>query len=392
MGETPQAFDATTFRKVLGHFPTGVVVVTSRDAAEPVAMVIGSFTSVSLAPPLVAFLPAKSSTSFPAIRESGEFCVNVLADDQEQLVRAVTAKTWKDGGTGGVLLPGPGVPKLNGAVAWIDCAIQDVIDAGDHYIVVGRVRDLAVAHDSLPLLFFQGGYGRFAPLSFVTSEPSPVGQLRLVDIARPWMERVADRTGRECLATALMRDELVIVARAGRPSGGQSPTRVGQPVPFTPPLGAEFVAWDEQGAKAWLGRLRSRPAIPAVDFEAMLTRVRERGWSVGLASPKYREFESALAAIAVDSVDVEHRRAAQQASHELGAEYDPGEFDPSKDYPVRILNVPVFSASGSVVLLLSVYQLPATSTLEDITLYRDVLMDAAREITRELAETGALVS
>ena len=81
------------FRHVVGHFPTGVVVVTAMHGeAGPVGMAVGSFTSVSLDPPLVAFLPDRSSTSFPKIRDVGSFCINVLADDQEHLCRAFAAR------------------------------------------------------------------------------------------------------------------------------------------------------------------------------------------------------------------------------------------------------------------------------------------------------------
>ena len=81
------------FRHVLGHFPTGVVVVTAmHEEGGPVGMAVGSFTSVSLDPPLVAFLPDRSSTSFPKIRDAGSFCINVLANDQEHVCRAWAAR------------------------------------------------------------------------------------------------------------------------------------------------------------------------------------------------------------------------------------------------------------------------------------------------------------
>jgi len=75
-------FDSAEFRRVLGHYPTGVTVVTGVENGSPVGLAIGSFGSVSLDPPLVMFCPGKSSSSWPAIQRSGSFCVNVLADDQ----------------------------------------------------------------------------------------------------------------------------------------------------------------------------------------------------------------------------------------------------------------------------------------------------------------------
>ena len=78
-----EAIDATTFRETLGHYPTGVAVVTVvDDDGAPDGMVVGTFSSVSLDPPLIAFFPATSSRSFERIRTASAFCINVLASDQ----------------------------------------------------------------------------------------------------------------------------------------------------------------------------------------------------------------------------------------------------------------------------------------------------------------------
>jgi 3-hydroxy-9,10-secoandrosta-1,3,5(10)-triene-9,17-dione monooxygenase reductase component len=158
----PPTFDSAKFRQVLGHFPTGVTVVTAAPDSGPVGMAVGSFCSVSLDPPLVAFFPGKTSASWPGIEEAGSFCVNVLAEDQEDLSRRF-ASTDLDKFTGLGWKPAPsGAPLLDGVLAWIDCDIEVVAEAGDHWSVTGRVRDLEVVHDGAPLLFFRGGYGRFA--------------------------------------------------------------------------------------------------------------------------------------------------------------------------------------------------------------------------------------
>src|SRR6516225_491463 len=81
------------FRDVLGHFPTGVAVITSvGDSGQPIGMAVGSFTSVSLDPPLVAFLPDRGSSTFPVIREAGRFCVNILAGGQEAVSRTFATR------------------------------------------------------------------------------------------------------------------------------------------------------------------------------------------------------------------------------------------------------------------------------------------------------------
>ena len=76
---TTAEFDAKQFRTVLGHFPTGVTIVSGLDGDHPIGFTIGSFTSVSLDPPLVGFLPMKNSETWAAMEQSGSFCVNVLS-------------------------------------------------------------------------------------------------------------------------------------------------------------------------------------------------------------------------------------------------------------------------------------------------------------------------
>src|ERR1700760_4852131 len=147
------AIDPGTFRQVLGHFPTGVVVAAGLDGdGQPAGMAVGSFTSVSLDPPLVAFLPDKSSTSFPRLRHASSFCVNVLSAEQENVCRAFAAKgrdkfqglSWRPAASG--------APILHGVVAWIDCEFEAIHESGDHYIVIGKVNELNVASQSMPLL------------------------------------------------------------------------------------------------------------------------------------------------------------------------------------------------------------------------------------------------
>jgi len=162
MSEPPAIFDSAKFRQVLGHFPTGVTVITAAPDSGPVGLAVGSFASVSLDPPLVAFFPDKGSSSWPLIEAAGTFCVNILAEDQEDVCRRFASKGddkfaglgWKPAGSG--------APRLDGVLAWIDCDIDSVVEAGDHFCVMGRVRDLEVGHNGAPLLFFRGGYGRFA--------------------------------------------------------------------------------------------------------------------------------------------------------------------------------------------------------------------------------------
>ena len=158
-------FDSAEFRRVLGSYPTGVTLVASADENGPFAMVIGSFGSVSLDPPLVQFMPTTNSGTWARIRPTGAYCVNVLGDDQLDLsnsffnkdVDPFDAIDWRPGPTGS--------PIIEGCLAWIDCDIDTVYEGGDHHIVVGKVRDLGTSDSEAgPLLFFKGGYGQFGEL------------------------------------------------------------------------------------------------------------------------------------------------------------------------------------------------------------------------------------
>ncbi len=155
-------FDSAKYRQVLGHFPTGVTVVTATLDGAPVGLAVGSFSSVSLDPPLVGFFPDRSSSSWPKIQAAGSFCVNILAEDQEDVCRRFAMKGDDKFSGLGWKAAASGAPVLDGVLAWIDCDIDQVVDAGDHFLVLGAVRELEVVHDAAPLVFFRGGYARVA--------------------------------------------------------------------------------------------------------------------------------------------------------------------------------------------------------------------------------------
>lgn len=158
-------FDSSDFRRILGHYPTGVCAVTAIVGGAPAAMVVGSFTSVSLDPPLVAFLPDRRSTSWPKIESAGRFCVNVLAAQQESLCRALSSKAADKFDAIPYRLSDSGLPIFEGIVAWIECDLYAVHEAGDHFIAIGEVKAMDIEHPHSPLLFFQGGYGQFSPFA-----------------------------------------------------------------------------------------------------------------------------------------------------------------------------------------------------------------------------------
>jgi flavin reductase (DIM6/NTAB) family NADH-FMN oxidoreductase RutF/DNA-binding IclR family transcriptional regulator len=373
------SIDAKHFRKVLGHFPTGVAVITGIDPeGKPAGMAIGSFTSVSLDPPLVAFLPDKSSSSWPKIEASGKFCVNILASEQESICRAFAVKggdkfaqfDWNAS-------PITGSPRLDDVVAWIDCEIDQVVDAGDHYIVIGKVLELDVLNPTLPLLFFQGGYGRFTALSLAAWEGDLQMQLAYADAARPEMEALAEEIDVECVASAVVNDEMVLIANAGTPGSQQLPTRVGQRIPFLPPLGTAFVAWASEPAKnAWLAKAQpdQREAL-----EATLVEVRKAGYSVGRGASWHREVGTVLARskgpMTPETASEIGRliRSLPSDYESPAAQAEPGE--------VRSVSVPVTAPDGTSVLVLT---LMVTS--------KRALAAAARDHAKRLTQAAKAVA
>jgi 3-hydroxy-9,10-secoandrosta-1,3,5(10)-triene-9,17-dione monooxygenase reductase component len=147
------------FRQVLGHFCTGLTVITTLDAGEPAGFACQSFAALSLDPPLVLFCPSRSSTTWPRIARSGHFCANVLAAGQQELAR-IFGTSGAAARFGGVSWSrsSSGAPVLDGVLTWAGCTVEAVHEAGDHFVVIGRVAELGGCRGGQPLLFYRGRY------------------------------------------------------------------------------------------------------------------------------------------------------------------------------------------------------------------------------------------
>lgn len=381
--ERPAPSDARWFREVLGQYPTGVCVITAAgDDDARVGFVVGSFTSVSLDPPLVAFYPDKSSTSWPRIERIGRFCVNILSAEQEWVCRQFASKD--DDKFRGVEAreTGSGSPIIDGVVAWIDCEIADVHEAGDHFAVYGRVLDLNVENGSLPLLFFQGGYGRFAPLSMAAPEGRSVSaeRLRQVDVVRAEMERLAGDLSARCIATSVDDDRIVVLASADSPASTGLSTLVGVDLPFVPPNGNALAAWlDAEDIETWL-RVLPDSAMRG-EQRGRLAAVRRRGYSLGLLNDAQREFASALDRLARDPRAV----AADSLAHlAIQLCYDPPELTDGTRHDVRVIAVPVFDATGRVALAFTVSGFSRPDQHGGIDAYIARALEASRSATELL--------
>lgn len=198
-----ETVDSDAFRRVLGQYATGVVVVAAIVDGEPCGLAVNSFTSVSLDPPLVAFCAAASSSTWPRLRTSGTFAVSVLCREQEELCRRFARKgADRFAGTEWDTSPG-GHPVLGQAMAWLDITADRVLPAGDHELVLGRVTALGSAGGDLaPLLFFRGAFGTASALPVRVPPPGqPPAQdgagrldhLRGLDVESPFFTVLAAR-------------------------------------------------------------------------------------------------------------------------------------------------------------------------------------------------------
>ncbi|MGW9027112.1 flavin reductase [Streptomyces sp. NPDC055722] len=391
---TPHAwepFDDSSFRQVLGHFPTGVVLITSMDTdGRPVGMIVGSFTSVSLDPPLVAFLPSRTSSTYARMGTLRNFAVNVLSADQEDVCRTFSSREIEDKWEGIAWHWSPsGAPVIDDAVAWIDCDVESLTQAGDHDLVVGRVRGVRVVNPVLPLLFFQGGYGRFTPSSLMISTVSSLAApLRVTELARPHMELLSSELQAECVAVSVVDQRIVTLASSG--SGRRiSPRHIGRRVPHLAPVGTTFVAWESEAVvDGWLARLPlSGPTVPFRErVLAGLHRVRTRGYSVVSKSPLLIDLELAADELSVGEFTPTQERAYLKLVVGLYSSeediYEPAQLGRA---PVRLLSAPVFDHCGQVVLALQLWEPAPDLTEGEVHRMGARLRAAAAAVSVEMA-------
>ncbi len=160
--ENHRDIDSARLRKVMGHFCTGVAVITAHDGDRPLGFTCQSVVSASLDPPYVSFCPAKTSTTWPLLRDTGNLCINILAHHQRDICASFAVRGGDKFANVDWVSTGNGAPALDGALARIEATVEFEHDAGDHTIVLARITDVVADVDGRPLLFYRGGFGGFA--------------------------------------------------------------------------------------------------------------------------------------------------------------------------------------------------------------------------------------
>jgi flavin reductase (DIM6/NTAB) family NADH-FMN oxidoreductase RutF len=150
----------------MGHFATGVTIITAMDGDEPVGLTAQSFTSLSLDPPLVLVCVVSGTAAADMIEQNRSFAVNILGSHQEPLSRYFSWKDRPRGAAAFTEIPHhtaiTGCPLIRGAAAYLDCRLADTHEAGDHVIFIGEVVALGTDPDVRPLLFHGGRYCKVA--------------------------------------------------------------------------------------------------------------------------------------------------------------------------------------------------------------------------------------
>jgi flavin reductase (DIM6/NTAB) family NADH-FMN oxidoreductase RutF/DNA-binding IclR family transcriptional regulator len=366
-------------------------VVTSHDGdGTAVGMVIGSFTSVSLDPPLIGFFPTKSSKTFARLRGGRTFCVNVLGHEQESICRRIASRPEE--GLDGIAWNSStsGVPILQEALAWFECTYESILEAGDHYIVLGRVNDFGVTNPRSPLIFFQGGMGRFASPSMVVSEEAGlIDGVRLGELARTEMEALAQELRAECSAMVPVGRDLVLVAKANH-SIHSDGTLLGTRVPLIAPMGEAFVAFDgDEIVTEWLERAGVSDEDAVERYRERLRAIRSRGWSMSLSGPPedrnlYADFRRWANG---ELTPVQERSLSEKVSR-LAPFYPPVEVDAADTFEVHSMVAPVIGKDGRPSLVLRLSQLPTAVNGQSAERIGQRLLESAAVMEDRLREAA----
>jgi flavin reductase (DIM6/NTAB) family NADH-FMN oxidoreductase RutF len=386
--------DPALYREVLGHYPTGVTVVTAFDGDEPIGMVVGTFSSVSLDPPLVAFMPATGSGTYARLARASSYCINVLAHDQQDLCRTM-ATPGDDKFAGVAWHRSPiGAPVLDGAVAQVHCTPEREIEAGDHYIVLCRVRGLEVARPVTPLLFFQGGYGGFSPAGMAArGDADLIAALRLTDTARHEVERIARRLRCEAAVLVGVGPDELTTAFSAYGGAAEMVEPLGQRIPLIPPIGEAYVAGAAPDVvEHWLSKVNPKDAELVEQYRTRLASVERRGAGIsflgGDGPVAYEQLGAALREYGTGELTPAREREFRSLLASTKCFFQDRELVPDENYRVGGIVVPVRNPEGDISMVLRATQLPGEATGAQVEEWIATLQRAARAVERQLGAAG----
>lgn len=397
---TATTIDAAMFREVLGHYPTGVTIVTgTAPDGEHLAMIVGTFTAVSLDPPLVAFLPQRSSKTFARLSECDSLCINVLTGEQEEVSRTIVSR-WENKLDGIDWFPSPsGDPVLADSLAWLDVRLEQSIDAGDHVIAMCRIVDMKVNNPVAPLIFFQGGYGSFViPPLVARMDDGIITAVHEAVCARDDIHRLANDVGCEVsLLTAVNKDELAAVATAVGP-GVPTGDSLGLRLPMIPPIGDTFMATGgSEHADYWLAKAKSATDEQREVFRERLEQCRTQGYLISFlddedADTAYHPMSEAAHLYAAGKLTPAQEREIRERITSTHIDYRPRNLSDNESYHVGSIVIPVTDGRGTTTLTLRLGQLPRGASGGQVRAWIDQGLNTARTIEQRLAVPGGLIA
>ncbi|ALG86804.1 flavin reductase family protein [Gordonia phthalatica] len=366
--------DPLLFRDVMGHYPTGVVVVTGRDDdGDVLAMVVGTFSSVSMDPPLVSFMPMKTSKTFERMRECDSLCVNILCGEQEATVMTV-ARRWENKLDGIDWFESPsGDPVLADSVAWIDTRMHDIVEAGDHWIALCEVVDMAVTNPVSPLIFFQGGYGSFVCTSLMARMDHEIlPAIHTAHGVRPHVEELADDIGCEVTVyTTVSDDEMATVLSVTAP-GIDRERGLARRIPIVPPIGDSYVfAQPAEVQEGWLGKLRDADDAERNLHRARLDFLREHGYALSFlpdveGQAAYQGMLDATRQYEKGRLTPAEERRIRQSIRDTAVDYGIHSLDDDESYDIGSVVLPVRDQHGQYTMTLRLAQLPSRTSGREI--------------------------
>ena len=380
--------DEAHYRDVMGHYPTGVVCVTGMVGGEPVGMVVGSFGAVSLDPPLVCFLPVRTSRTYARLRRAPALCVNVLAHDQVDECRTLAGPSpdkfddirWRPSERG--------APLIDGAVAYVHAGLQREVEAGDHLISICAVHDMEVARPVTPLLFFQGGYGGFSLTDMTAhSDTDLITALRRADPARPFVEALARQLQCEVSVLVAANDDELTTAVSAWGGAAEAPQRLGRRIPLVPPLGDAYVAG---GGPEVVERWLSKVADPAhiAFYRRRLAKVAADGVAVSMAGPESRadfgRLTETLAEYAAGPLTPARARTVGATLADARRFFEDVTITDGATYDVGVIVAPVRDPDGDVSMVISLGQLPPGASGSTVKSWIAALRQTARDVEVEV--------
>jgi len=384
MGSASPPLSGDYFREVLGQYPTGVVAVTACDGdGDPVGMVFGSFGSVSLDPPLVSFMPGKYSATWARLGACETYCVNVLGAEQENVCRSLASKRADKFDDIAWVKSANGAPLIAGSIANIECVKEQVHEAGDHLIVICRVRSLAVGNPGTPLLFYRGGYGTFSSQTLVSGDLIIVEKIKLLDRIRDRLDRLAAEFDTEIAVVALVDDELVVLGSYGKSLAVGFPSRVGLRMPFVPPVGGIFAAWGTPVERAkWVAYSAEGQPEAGKKYEDAIDRILRRGYALGLGHEASRSWAREAYFSTSGKSDVGAHELRRMTAELEG--FNPGELADDTRHEFHFASVPVFDRAGHVALGIVLWGPEEKVSLDSVTEISQRLVEVAGECTEAI--------